>query len=55
MHTQTLVFGDLIHMLGSTPRELIAGGYLAQRQARDVLCRADEHAFGLAECPHAPH
>jgi hypothetical protein len=52
MHAQTLVFGDLIHRLGSESREAIAGGYLGYREARRVLCGADEHAFGLAECPH---
>ena len=40
LHKQTLVFADILHNLETVPRETIAGGYLAQREARNGLSGA---------------
>jgi hypothetical protein len=50
MRSQTLVFADLIHSTATVPRELLAGGYLGERAARELLCGADDEGFGLVEC-----
>ena len=54
LHNQTLTFADLLHSVGSIPRESLAGGYLAQREARDLLCAASPDGFGLVNCADLP-
>jgi hypothetical protein len=51
LHAQTLVFADIVHNVETTPREVLGGGYLAYREARNVFCSSAFGAFGLAECP----
>jgi hypothetical protein len=51
MHAQTLLFADLIHALAGQPRELLGGGYLGYRAARDVLCGSGLATLGLGRCP----
>ena len=53
LHAQTLVFADIVHGIETTPREVLGGGYLAYREARNVFCSSAFGAFGLAECPSA--
>jgi hypothetical protein len=50
LRKQTLVFADLIESLEAVPRELIAGGYLAEREARELLCSLDSRGFGVVDC-----
>ena len=38
LRQQTLVFADILHNIETLPREALAGGYLAQREARNVFC-----------------
>jgi hypothetical protein len=52
-HRQLVVFTDLVYSLDEIPREAIAGGYLAEREGRSVLCEASEDGFGLARCEDA--
>lgn len=52
--TQLAVFTDLIYELDDVPREVIAGVYPVEREARSVVCDADDHGFGLAWCPEGP-
>jgi hypothetical protein len=47
---QLVVFTDLVYSLDEIPREAIAGGYLAEREARSALCEASADGFGLARC-----
>lgn len=49
-HEQLTVFTDLIYELDDVPREVIAGAYLAEREARSPLCATDDHGHGLAWC-----
>jgi hypothetical protein len=51
MRQQTLLFADLIHALAGQPRELLGGGYLGYRAARDVLCQSGLATLGLSRCP----
>jgi hypothetical protein len=51
MHKQTLLFADLIHGLADQPRELLGGGYLGYRAARDVMCGSGLATLGLTRCP----
>ena len=50
MRRQTIVYADLVHLVADLPREAIGGGFLAQREARGLLCSADPAGFGLASC-----
>jgi hypothetical protein len=50
LRRQAIVFTDLVHAVGSIPREALAGGYLAERQARSGLCALERDGFGFAEC-----
>jgi hypothetical protein len=50
LRRQTIVFADLVHAVGPVPREALAGGYLAERQARSGLCALERDGFGFAEC-----
>ena len=49
LHKQTLVFADILHNI-TTPREALAGGYLAQREARNVFCTTALADADLANC-----
>lgn len=50
LHLQTRVFVDILHNLESLPREVLAGGYLPQRMARDAMCDSGVAPAGVAEC-----
>lgn len=54
MHQQTLVFADILHAIETVPREALAGGYLAERGARSVVCASALSSLGLADCADAP-
>jgi hypothetical protein len=54
MHQQTLVFTDILHRIEYLPRQVIAGGYLAERQARSVACLSAFTPLGLANCQGVP-
>jgi hypothetical protein len=49
-HEQLVVFTDLVYKLDEVPREAIAGGYIAEREARSAACAVSEDGFGLARC-----
>jgi hypothetical protein len=51
MRQQTLLFADLLHRLADQPKELIGGGYLGYRAARQVLCTSSFATLGLTRCP----
>jgi hypothetical protein len=56
MRQQTLLFADLIHRLADQPKELLGGGYLGYRAARQQLCTSSFVALGLTRCPgHSPY
>ena len=54
MQRQTLLFADLITELSDQPRELLGGGYLAYRAARDALCASSFATLGLVRCKGDP-
>jgi hypothetical protein len=54
MHQQTLVFADILHAIEVIPREALAGGYLAERGARSVVCASPFVSVGLANCDDNP-
>jgi hypothetical protein len=54
MQRQTLLFADLITELSDEPRELLGGGYLAYRAARDQLCASSFATLGLVRCKGDP-
>lgn len=53
LRRQTLTFTDLIHSVGSMPREAIAGGMLGQRGVRDALCASSPDGYGVVPCQGA--
>ena len=50
LHRQTLLFTDVVHAASAIPRELLGGGYLAERAARAAICGSALAAMGLARC-----
>jgi hypothetical protein len=51
LRRQTLVFADLIHAVGTIPRELLAGAFLGERAVRSIACSQSADGFGLFLCP----
>ena len=53
LYRQTLMFTDFVHLVAPLSRYLIAGGLLAERQARAVGCAAGDQG-NLFICEHTP-
>jgi hypothetical protein len=50
MRRQTLVFADILHDVGSVPREVLGGGYLGERAARSAICASAFAGMGFVRC-----
>jgi len=55
MRSQTLLFGDLMHDLASTPAGALGGGYLGYRAARSLVCGSAFATLGLTRCEGDPY
>jgi hypothetical protein len=55
MRQQTLLFGDLMHELASTPAAALGGGYLGYRAARGLICASAFATLGLTRCEGDPY
>lgn len=53
LYRQTLMFTDFVHLVAPMSRYLIAGGLLAEREARSSLCAAGNPG-NTVTCEHTP-
>ncbi len=54
LYRQTLAFTELVHISSTQPRELLGGGYLAYRAARQLVCGTALEVLGLVRRCNAP-
>jgi hypothetical protein len=50
MRQQTLTFADLLHEVATLPRQLLGGGVVAERAARQQICASAFSGLGLVNC-----
>lgn len=54
LYRQTLMFTDFVHKIAEFPREAIAGGLLAEREARAALCASPVPPGSTVQCEGTP-
>jgi hypothetical protein len=50
LRNQTLTFADLLHDVATLPKELLGGGVVAERAARQQVCASAFAGLGLVNC-----